>query len=173
MLDCRWLVLTCVWLLSIDNALKPLLPPTQVSTVLTAFKNSPSFPYGEELSLDVLYLCTPTHHVTHLEVGSGGGTEILRLWAVVSLPALTIRMVHAVVSEVIVFKVKVVEVIAARLNLLALHHSDELSLSLFVSDFNADVGALFTARICGRAGPLIRVDIQDSHLILHIYEFYL
>lgn len=141
--------------------------------MLTAFKNGPSFPNGEELRLDVLHLCTPAHHVTNLEVGSCGGTEILRLWTIVCLPTLTIGMVHAVVSEVVIFKVKVVEVIAARLNLLALHHSDELSLSLFVSDFNADVGALSASRICCRAGPLIRVDIQDSHLILHIYEFYL
>ena len=56
--------------------------------------------------------------------------EVLCLGAVISLPTLAEGVVHAVVSEIVILKIKVVEVVTARLDLLSLEDTDQLRFRL-------------------------------------------
>jgi hypothetical protein len=60
-------------------------------------------------------------------------TKVFGLWSIIRLPTLTEGMIHTVVSEIIVFKVEVVEIIDSWLYFLTMHHSNQLWLSIFVS----------------------------------------
>jgi hypothetical protein len=61
-------------------------------------------------------------------------TKVLCLRPVVSLPPLTEWMIHAIISEIVIFEIKVVEVVCTWLDLLTLQHSNQLWLCLLESD---------------------------------------
>jgi hypothetical protein len=61
-------------------------------------------------------------------------TKVFGLRSVVSLPSLAERMIHAIISEVVIFEIKVVEVVCTWLDLLTLQHSNQLWLCLLESD---------------------------------------
>lgn len=56
--------------------------------------------------------------------------EVLCLGAVISLPTLAEGVVHTVVSEIVILKIKVVEVVTARFDLLSLEDTDQLRFRL-------------------------------------------
>ena len=61
-------------------------------------------------------------------------TKVFSLRPIVSLPPLTERMIHAIVSEIVIFEIKVVEIVCTRFNFLSLQHTNQLSLCLLESD---------------------------------------
>ena len=61
-------------------------------------------------------------------------TKVFGLRPVVSLPSLTEWMIHAIVSEIVIFEIKVVEVVCTWLDLLSLQHSNQLCFCLLESD---------------------------------------
>ena len=61
-------------------------------------------------------------------------TKVFGLRPIISLPSLTKRMIHAIVSEIVIFEIKVVEVVCTWLDLLTLQHSNQLGFCLLESD---------------------------------------
>ena len=112
----------------IVHTLKTLPSSTRISTVLCGFQLGSTSPDSLESCPHVLYFSHALNHIRYLEVSAGGVTEILSLRPIISLPTLAKRMVHSIISEIIIFEIKVVEIVTAGLYLLSLQDSNELSL---------------------------------------------
>ena len=59
--------------------------------------------------------------------------KVFGLWSIISLPAVTEGVIHAIICEIVILEIKVVKIVSARLNLLTLQHTDQLSFCLFKS----------------------------------------
>lgn len=102
-------------------------------------------------------------------------TEELGLGSIIRLPPFAEGMVHTIVCEVVIFEIEVVKIVACGLNLLPLQDSDELRLSLFISDH--DFGIFLLLNVC--LGFLRQLAIavvnflklcsqeRESHLVIH------
>jgi hypothetical protein len=61
-------------------------------------------------------------------------TEIFGLGSIIGLPTLAKGVIHSIVSKVIIFEIKVVEVVAAWFNFLSLENTDKLTFSSLERD---------------------------------------
>ena len=129
-------------------------------------KDSSPLPNSLQLRSHVADLVDSLAHLPHLEVRSRLRTEVLRLRPVVCLPPLTEWMRHSVVGEVVIFKVEVVKVVAARLDFLAEHdHPDQLVVCLLVSD--PDVHCLLSLSKLSASHLLAAFNMKNANLVLH------
>jgi hypothetical protein len=105
-----------------------------IPTILSSFHLCPPSPHSIQPTAHVLNLCHSPHHIRNLEVSASIVTKVFGLGPIVSLPSLAKRMIHAIISEIVIFEIKVVEVVCTWLNLLTLQYADQLLLCLLESD---------------------------------------
>ncbi len=117
----------------IIDALESLSPTTCIPTVLSSLQLSPSSPYSLETDAHILYLSHTPDHVRDLEMRPCIMAKVFGLWSIISLPAVTEGVIHAIICEIVILEIKVVKIVSARLNLLTLQHTDQLSFCLFKS----------------------------------------
>ena len=123
---------------TIVHTSESLISTAHIATVQVAFNDLPFFPYRLKFGANNLHFSHSADHVRNLKMRTRLGTEVFGLRPVVSLPPFAKRMIHPVVSEIVVLKVEIVEVVAARLYFLAMHHPNQLGICLLVGYFDVD-----------------------------------
>lgn len=118
----------------IIDAFESLSSTASIPTILSSLHLCSPSPHSIQATAHVLYLCHSPHHVRYLEVCPCIMTKVFSLRPVISLPSLTEWMIHTIVSEIVIFEIKVVEVVCTWLDLLSLQHSNQLWLCLLESD---------------------------------------
>lgn len=86
-------------------------------------------------------------HISHLKVRASLWAKVLWLGAVIRLPALAERVVHAVVCEIVILEVEIVKVITPWLYFLSLHDPNELWIGSLVCNKDSE-GLLFPPSLC-------------------------
>ena len=134
------------------NRLKSLLAATSISTdlwiLLCFFELCTSPPYSVKFWPHNLNFSHSPDHIWDIEVSPGLLTKEFGLRPIVSLPALTKRMIHPIIGKVVVLEVKVVEVIAGRLYFFPVKDPYQLRLCLFVSNQDLSLSCLLYCSFC-------------------------
>jgi hypothetical protein len=118
----------------IIDALESLSSTASIPTVLSSLHLCSPPPNSIQTTAHVLYLSHSPYHIRNLKVCACIVAKVFSLRPIVSLPSLTERMIHTIVSEIVIFEIKVVEIVCARFNFLSLQHTNQLSLCLLESD---------------------------------------
>ena len=123
----------------IIDALESLSSTASIPTILCSLHLCPSPPNSIQTTTHVLYLCHTPHHIRNLEVGTCIVTKVFSLRSIISLPSFTERMIHAIIGEIVILEIKVVEIVCTRFNFLTLQYSNQLSLCLLESNHDFSI----------------------------------